>query len=46
MVVGLAVVASMIGTGLAGPARAEDAKQPPDLTGQWRLDPRRIEATR
>ena len=41
VVVGLAVVASMIGAGPVGPARAEDVKQPPDLTGQWRLDPKR-----
>ena len=41
VVVGLAVVASMIGTGPVGSVCAEDAKQPPDLTGQWRLDPKR-----
>ena len=38
MVIGLAVVASMVGTGPVGPARAKDTAQPPDLTGLWRLD--------
>jgi len=44
VVVGLAVVASMIGPGPVGSARAADAKQPPDLTGQWRLDPKRSDS--
>ena len=44
VVVGLAVIAGMLGAGPVGPARAEDVKQPPDLTGQWRLDPKRSDA--
>jgi hypothetical protein len=43
VMVGLALIASVsiMGAGAGGPARAGDVKQPPNLTGQWRLDPRR-----
>jgi len=41
VVTGLALIASMMGPGAVGSARAEDAKAPPDLNGQWRLDPKR-----
>jgi hypothetical protein len=44
MVVGLVLVASMLGPGAASSVRAADAKQPPDLTGQWRLDLRRSDS--
>ena len=45
-VIGLAVVASMMGAGATAPARAADSRQPPDLTGQWRLDSRRSDTMR
>lgn len=41
VVLGLAMIASMLSAGAAAPARAAEPKQPPDLTGQWRLDPKR-----
>jgi len=44
MVVGLAVVAGILAAGAVAPARAADTNQPPDLTGQWRLDPKRSDA--
>jgi hypothetical protein len=55
-VVGLVVSASMVVVGLAVPARAQDAaqtkevaqtqaaKQVPDLTGNWRFEPKRSDA--
>lgn len=46
MVVGLALVAGVIVAFAALPVRAEDTKQPPDLTGMWRLDPARSDQPR
>ena len=41
ILIGLAMVAATTGSSAMAPARAADDKQPPDLTGQWRLDPSR-----
>ncbi len=36
-----ATIASMMTAGASIPARAAENNRPPDLTGQWRLDPKR-----
>ncbi len=41
VVIGLAMIAGMLSAAAAVPARAADSKQPPDLTGQWRLNTKR-----
>jgi hypothetical protein len=41
---GLALMAGALLAGAGAPARAADAKQPPDLTGQWRLDVKRSDS--
>ena len=38
VLLGGAVIATMLAAGTAITARAADTKRPPDLTGQWRLD--------
>jgi hypothetical protein len=40
-VFGLALIAGSLVVGPATPVRAESAAPPPDMTGQWRLDPKR-----
>ena len=41
VVVSLALVAGVAGTGAIAPARAAEPRGVPDLTGEWRLEPRR-----